>query len=219
MTRNYETIKQKIGSLDGWRLENGNLKDLNLINKLNNGICLHCICGHRIGKLETTVNPLLNGESNPELDKACDKVHKQYKQHIEKQARNSITNIYEESSLIPLTKAGCNDYILVGKTCAKYFSMTDEEIKKVFKKKRQEKKERENPLIKRKMSNDPKIFLEDYEIIDRGRYKGMSIYKVNTLKGGSEYLEFMTRWGICENAINSIEDLLYVSLYKFSSKD
>jgi hypothetical protein len=63
------------------------------------------------------------------------------------------------------------------------------------------------------MSLDPKILLQNYEFIDRGKYKGMSIYTINTLTGGSYYLEFITTWNnISPETINSIEDLLFLNL-------
>lgn len=211
-SRNLQQLKKILGDLDGWKVLTSNdslLSNMNLKNKLTNGKCLHCLCGHRTGKYVKKIITTPTSDKNLELDKACDEVHKQLKKTINKNAENSITDCYEESSLIPMMKKGCDYYILVGKVCCEYFNMSEEEIKTAFKENIAYKKELRNPVIKKKMSCDPKILLKDFEIFDFGKYRGMSIYHVNTLKGGEYYLENVCSWSVSDATIEAIEDLLY----------
>lgn len=219
-TRNYRILKEKLGDISEWKqCTEHDFSDKNLLNKITGDICLHCLCGHRVGKLEKNdVQPIeleSHIDENPEITKICKGVFQDHKRDIETKAKNSITTYYDECSLLPMVRENCNDYILIGKKCARYFNLTDDEIKDAFKSKRQKDKQnaRDEKKMKRKMSEDPKILLQDYEMIDRGKYKGMSIYKINTLKRGPEYLEFITRWSnISQQTIDAIEDLLLYSI-------
>jgi hypothetical protein len=219
-TRNYRLLIEKLGNLSGWKkyTSDSDISQKKLLNKLTKGMCLHCLCGHRVGKLEKNdLQP--HSDENPEMTKICEEAFEKHRIEIEKKARNSITSCYDECSLLPMVREGSNDYILIGKKCAKYFDLSDTDIRDLFKskeqkekqKEKQEKKERND--MQRKMSQNPKILLEPHEMIDRGKYKGMSIYKINTLKGGPAYLEFITRWSdLSQLTIDAIEDLLSYSL-------
>jgi len=218
LSRNYKKLKQQLdGSLDGWKMVNytkfSHLLNLNLKNKLTNGKCLHCLCGHRTGKLKKKLKKNKNNKPNDSnLDKICNEVYEENKKNIETNINNSLTHDYDECSLIPMVKEGCDFYILVGKTCCKYFDFSEDEIKNAFKENIKYKEELRNPIIKRKMSCDPKILLKNYEVFDFGKYKGMSIYQVNTLEKGSDYLEYACRLNVSQNTIDAIEELLYQSI-------
>ena len=219
-TRNYRLLIKKLGDLSEWRHYNGDydLSTKTILNKLTNGICLHCFCGHRVGKFEKiNLQPIDRTiDENPELTKTCNEVYENQKINIENNAKNSITMNYDECSLMPMIKKDSNDYILIGKKCAKkYFDMSDTDIKKIFinKEQKEKQKEKQKTKMKNKMSQNPKILLQDYEMIDRGKYRGMSIYKVNTMIGGRYYLEFITQWkDISQQSIEAIEDLLLYSV-------
>lgn len=216
-SRNYRTLKKKIGDFADWKLFTGDYSGhspavngvkLNLLNKITNDVCLHCLCGHRIGKLERKVITLPEtpiSESNPILDD----VDNEHKKTI---VKNSKTFSYKEASLLPFVN-GSDNYILVAKTCAKYFCLSEEQVKAAFKKNKAYFYEKSNPIIKKKMSLDPKILLSKFEKFHFGKHKGLSIYTVNKLRGGSAYLEFATRWDICQESIDAIEDLLYQNTF------
>ena len=217
LSRNYIKLKQQLdGSLEGWKIVRytkfSHLLNMNLKNKLTNGKCLHCICGHRTGKYQKIKLKKNKTDKPDNLDKICNEVFEENKKNIETNIKNSLTDSYDESSLLPMAKEGCDFYILVGKTCCKYFDMSENEIKNSFKENIKYKEELRNPIIKKKMSCDPKILLKNHEVFDFGKYKGMSIYQVNTLKGGSYYLETVCRWNVSPDTIEAIEELLYQSL-------
>jgi hypothetical protein len=218
-TKNYKILVEKLNILIDWQITSfDNIVNKTLMNKLTNDICLHCICGHRVGKLNEIPSnePIIKKEDDDTImSKTADKVYDEHKKEIDNIAKNSTTTIFNECSLVPLIKDNSDYYILVGKKCAKHFNISDSDIKTSFKskiKKKQEQKKKQTQ-IKKKMSLDPKILLQNYEFIDRGKYKGMSIYTINTLTGGSYYLEFITTWNnISPETINSIEDLLFLNL-------
>ncbi len=225
-TRNYRLLMKKLGDLSEWKkyTSDSDLSQKKLLNKLTDGMCLHCLCGHRVGKLEKAITPRFECvirnrpdtiDENPEMTKICEEVFQKHRIEIENRAKNSITSCYDECSLLPMVKEGSDDYILIGKKCAKYFDLSDTDIRDLFKSKEQKEKQKkkERNDMQRKMSQNPKILLEPHEMIDRGKYKGMSIYKINTLKGGPAYLEFVTRWSnISQLTIDAIEDLLSYSI-------
>jgi len=163
-TKNYKILVEKLNILIDWQITSfDNIVNKTLMNKLTNDICLHCICGHRVGKLNEIPSnePIIKKEDDDTImSKTADKVYDEHKKEIDNIAKNSTTTIFNECSLVPLIKDNSDYYILVGKKCAKHFNISDSDIKTSIKskiKKKQKQKKKKTKKKKKKNLNTKKL--------------------------------------------------------------
>ena len=212
-SRNFGILKRKLKAVHDtdepfgeWKIFQGNFDKTNkplkngspmkLINKITDGVCKHCLCGHRTGKLQKLVTTSASAsDKDNTLDKVADQAFEENKKMINESAKNSLTASYDESSLLPMVRDDGMEYILVGKSCAKYFNMSKKQISEAFKKN----KKKINLLIKKtKHSTQSEVPLilsvkENHKTLLFGKYKGLRIDDIYHKKGGDMYLEWIER--------------------------
>lgn len=218
-TRNFGILKRKLKSINNiddpfseWKKYVGKFNNKNipirndqpmkLINTVSSdGICTHCLCGHRTGKLKKNIKtsppPEKSSDLDDKLDKAADLAQEENKSMIEDSAKNSLTTLYAVASLLPMVRSEGDEYILVGKACAKYFKMNKKQIADAFK----NNIDRVNPPRKARQSHQIQpLILEqekyDPNIITFGKFKGQTIESIYNAKGGDMYLEWVER--VCD---------------------